>query len=103
VYAGCLYSLEQQGGIIRCCDAKTGKEHYRQRLPGPDAFTASPWANDGKVFLLGQNGATVVLATGPEFKVLATNKLEDMFRSSAAVVGERLLLRGLDYLYCIAK
>ena len=37
----CLYTLEQQGGIVRCCDAKTGKEHYRQRLPGADGFTAS--------------------------------------------------------------
>ena len=103
MYAGCLYTLEQQGGLVRCCDAKTGKEHYRQRLPGADGFTASPWANDGKVFFLGQNGATVVLAAGPEFKVLATNKLEDMFWSSAAVAGERLLLRGVDRLYCITK
>jgi len=102
LYAGCLYSLDQQSEIIRCYDAKTGKQHYRQRLPGARGFTASPWASDGKVFCLDQDGVTVVLQAGPELKVVATSKLDEMFWSSPAVVGERLLLRGVDHLYCIA-
>jgi len=101
LFAGCLYSLDQQSGIIRCCDAKTGKEHYRQRLPEAKGFTASPLASDGKVFCLDQDGVTVVLQAGPELKVVATSKLDEMFWSSPAVVGERLLLRGVDHLYCI--
>jgi outer membrane protein assembly factor BamB len=103
LYAGCLYSLDQQGGIIRCCDAKTGKQHYRQRLAEVKGFTASPWASDGKVFCLDQDGVTVVLEASPQLKVVATNKLDEMFWSSAAVVGERLLVRGVDHLYCIER
>jgi hypothetical protein len=35
--------------------------------------------------------------------VLGTNKLDDMFWSSAAVAGDQLLLRGIDRLYCIKQ
>jgi outer membrane protein assembly factor BamB len=94
--------LEQQSGIVRCLDAQTGKQHYRQRLPGVAGVTASPWTSAGKVFCLDQSGQTFVLEPGPELKVLATNKLNDeMFWSSPAVAGDALLLRGVDYLFCI--
>ncbi len=102
LYQSCIYTLKQQGGIIACYDAETGKRHYRQRLPGAANFIASPWASDGKVFCIDETGQTFVLAAGPKVEVLATNKLDDMFWSSAAVVGDRLLLRGVKRLYCIA-
>jgi hypothetical protein len=44
-----------------------------------------------------------VIAAGPELKVLGTNKLDDMFWSSAAIAGNQLLLRGIDRLYCIEQ
>jgi outer membrane protein assembly factor BamB len=98
----CLYLLEQQSGIIRCLDAQTGKQHYRQRLPGAAGMTASPWASGGKIFCLDQTGQTFALAVGPELKVLAKNKLDDeLFWSSPAIAGDALLLRGIDHLYCI--
>lgn len=98
----CLYLLEQQSGIIRCLDSQTGKQHYRQRIPGASGVTASPWSSGGNVFCLDQSGQTFMLAVGPELKVLATNKLnDDLFWSSPAVAGDSLLLRGIDHLYCI--
>ncbi len=74
---------------------------WKVKLPGVAWSQPVVWGD--KDFCLGQNGVTVVLAAGPQFKVLATNKLDDMFWSSTAVVGGRLLLRGVDHLYCIAK
>jgi outer membrane protein assembly factor BamB len=103
LYEGCLYLLDQQRGQVRCYDAKTGKEYYNERLEGTKGFTSSPWANDGKVFCLDETGVTVVLKAGPKLEVLATNKLDEMFWSSVAVMDEKLLLRGVDHLYCIAK
>jgi outer membrane protein assembly factor BamB len=102
VYQDYLYILEQRGGIVGCYDAKTGHQHYRQRVEGAKGFVASPWAYDGNVFCLDEGGQTFVLAAGPELKVLATNKLDDSFWSSVAVAGDHLLLRGLNYLYSIA-
>jgi len=103
LYKGCLYTLKQKGGVITCFDANTGQRHYRERLPGSVGFTASPWANDGKIFCLDEDGQTVVLEAGPEMKIVTVNKLDEMFWSSAAVVGKCLLLRGVDHLYCISN
>src|SRR5262245_56063879 len=98
----CLYLIEQQGGIIRCLDASTGKQHFRQRLPGAAGLTASPWTSGGKVFFLDQSGQTFVLDPGPQFKLLVTNKLADeMFWASPAIAADSLFLRGIDHLYCI--
>lgn len=103
LYADCLYMLDQQKGYVRCYDAKTGEQHYGKMLPGSRGFTSSPWANDGKVFCPDERGQTTVLQSGPELKVIGANKLDDSFWSSVAVIGDKLLLRGVDHLYCIAR
>jgi outer membrane protein assembly factor BamB len=99
---GCLYVVTDRGGICKCYDAATGKLHYEERVPGATGFTSSPWTAGGKVFCLDQSGTTFVLATGPEFKLLGQNRLDDQFWSSAAVADNSLLLRGVNRLYCIA-
>lgn len=104
LYQNCLYMLEQSAGIVRCFDAKTGKVNYQQRLPESPGFAASPWANDGKVFLLDDAGVTVVIAAGPEYKQIASNRInDDIVWSSPAVAGDQLLIRGMQHLYCIRK
>ena len=102
LYRNCLYMLEQSRGIVRCFDAKTGKIHYQERLPESSGFAASPWANDGKIFLLDDAGLTIVLESGPQYKLIRSNRLSDgIVWSSPAVVGDRLLIRGMKHLYCI--
>jgi outer membrane protein assembly factor BamB len=101
VYQGYLYLLSRDGGLVSCFDAKTGKQAYRERLPGARAFWASPWAYDGKVFCLDDGGTTHVLQAGPEFKVLGKNSLNDQFWATPAVAGGSLILRGVDNVYCI--
>jgi outer membrane protein assembly factor BamB len=102
LYEGSLYVLGDRGGILSCYDAKTGNRHYRERLPDARGFTSSPWGADGKVYCLDEDGKTFVIAAGQEFKLLSTNKLDDMFWSSVAIAGKKLLLRGAENLYCIA-
>ena len=101
LYRGHLYVLSRNGGIVACYNARTGQPVYRERLPGAGSFWASPWACDGKVFCLDDDGNTFILQAGPEFKLLGKNALKDMFWASPAVAGDTLLLRGVDYLYCI--
>jgi outer membrane protein assembly factor BamB len=89
-------------GLLTCLDAKSGKELYKERLPGGRGVTASPWVADGKLFVLDEEGQTFVIQTGPTFKLLAQNRVDGgMFWASAAVDGDRLLLRGTDRLFCI--
>jgi hypothetical protein len=44
-----------------------------------------------------------VLTHGPSLEVLATNKLDDRFDASPALVDREIYLRGYKYLYSIAE
>ncbi len=103
VYDGYVYVLERNGGLVSCFDAKTGKAAYtKERIPNAKAFWASPWAADGKVFCLDEDGQTHVLKAGDTFEVLRVNKLgRDMFWASPAAADGTLFIRGLDALYCV--
>jgi outer membrane protein assembly factor BamB len=101
---GYLYVLDQRGGMLSCYNGKTGEPAYsRERLQGARGFTSSPWAYDGKIFCLADDGQTFVIQAGPKFKLLNKNPLDEMCWSSPAVSGGALFLRGVDYLYCIKK
>jgi hypothetical protein len=90
---------------MSCYDPATGKVYYeRQRLPG-GVYDASPLLADGKIYLTNEKARTTVIATGPEFKVLSENPLDDpsTTMSSIAVSGSQLFLRTGTHLYCIGK
>jgi outer membrane protein assembly factor BamB len=99
VYGDLLYVLYDRG-FLACYEAKTGKPVYeKQRLSGQ--FTASPWAYDGKVFCLNEDGDTYVIEAGREFKELGKNRLDEMCMATPAVVGDSLIVRTLGKLYRI--
>ena len=52
--------------------------------------------------MLGRDGGAVVLKKSDKVEVLATNKLDDGFDASPAIVGNNLFLRGKKNLYCIS-
>ncbi len=102
-YQGAVYSLTETGILTRY-DAKTGKQTYKTRIdPTATAFTTSPWAYNGKLFCLSEEGQTFVIATGDEFKLLHVNELDDFTQASPALVGERLLIRTEHRLYSIRQ
>jgi outer membrane protein assembly factor BamB len=100
LYDGYLYVLER--GAITCYEAATGQPAYRhERLRRAAGFTSSPWAGDGKVYCLDEEGRTFVIQAGPEFKLLGTNTIEEMCYATPAASGGALFLRGEDHLFCI--
>jgi outer membrane protein assembly factor BamB len=103
LYDGILYLLKSNNGILSTFDAKTGKAHYQAtRLDDAPNVFASPVGAAGRVYIVGQEGTTVVLKQGPTFEVLARNKLDDGFNASPALVDSEIYLRGFKALYCIA-
>ena len=67
------------------------------------SFTSSPWAYNGKIFALSEQGDTYVIRAGREFEVLGVNSLDDMAMASPAIVGDRLLIRTRTKVYSIKK
>jgi outer membrane protein assembly factor BamB len=100
---GCVYVLEQHAGIVHCIDAKTGKEHYRKRLPRARGFTASPLVNRDNVYCVDQNCRTTVIKAGPDLQVVGANDVGEMCWASPAVAGDRILFRTVDHLYSIGQ
>jgi len=105
VYRDLLYVLLDRG-FLSCYDARTGVEVYsKKRLPNGKAFTSSPWASDGKIYCLNEDGLTFVVRAVREYKLLYKNALaeDDMCMSTPAIVGNRLLVRTSARLYCVRK
>lgn len=103
VYGDHLYTLYDQG-FLTCHDAKTGEEVYGKRRFSPaGTFTSSPWAYNGKLFCLSEDGTTYVVKAGPEFEILETNPLDELCLASPAIANGRVLLRTASKLYCIQK
>ena len=86
VYGDYFYTLFDRG-FFTCHDAKTGKEIYTKvRLdPTASGFTASPWAYNGKIFAMSEDGTTYVIQAGPEFKVIGQNVLDEFTMASPAI------------------
>ncbi len=102
-YQGAIFTLTETGILTRF-DAKTGKQNYKTRIdPAATAFTTSPWAYNGKLFCLSEEGQTFVVSTAEEFKLLHVNDLDDFTLASPALVGDRLLIRTEKRLYSIRR
>ena len=62
-------------GVLTNFDVTTSHVHYRERLPGPSNFKASPIGVNGRLYLASEEGRVFVVKMGPEFALLATNTL----------------------------
>jgi outer membrane protein assembly factor BamB len=104
LYDGMLYFSQSNQAILTCLDSESGETILeRTRLPGLSNIYASPVAADGRVYITGRSGRTLVLQRSTELKVLATNKLDERIDSSPALAGNQLFLRGEKSVYCIAE
>ena len=103
LYGDQLYVLFDFG-FLSAHEARTGKQIYeKQRIRNQTtSFTASPWAANGRIYALSEDGDTFVFQAGPEYRLLHTNSLDEMCMSTPAIGGDRLLIRTLTKLYCIA-
>ena len=93
VYRGLVY-IVRFNGVLVVFDAKTGEKKYETRLAGAtSAFTASPVANDGKVYIASEDGQIFVINAGPKYDLVAMNEMSAPVLASPAISDGRLLLR----------
>ncbi len=102
VYGDFYYTLMDRG-FMTAHDARSGEQVYgRRRVAVGTGFTASPWAYNGKIFAMSEEGETFVIRAGAEFEVLHTNHLEDFTMATPAIVDGSLIIRTHSALYRIA-
>lgn len=103
LHDGILYFTKSNSGVLSAYDAATGRNLYGpERLPGIRNIYASPVVAGGRLYITSRDGTTLVLAAGPEMRLLATNLLDDAIDASPAIAGREIYLRGRQHLYCIA-
>ncbi|HEY7447822.1 MAG TPA: PQQ-binding-like beta-propeller repeat protein [Vicinamibacterales bacterium] len=104
VYGNYYYTLFDRGFFTNH-DARTGTEIYsRQRITADaSGFTASPWAYNGRIFAMSEDGDTYVLQAGTEFKLLGKNSLNEMTLATPAVARGSLIIRTATKLYRFSK
>lgn len=105
VYDGRFYVL-WDFGFLSARDARTGREIYdKERLnpQGRAGFTSSPWAYQGKVFCLSEDGDTYVVRAGDKFDLLHINRLDEMCMATPAMARGSLFIRTASQLYRIAS
>ena len=101
LYDDIYYTLLDRG-FFTAHDARTGEALYsRQRLAVGAAFTSSPWAYDGKIFALSEEGDTYVIRAGVDYEVLGTNALEEFSMATPAIAQGSLFIRTASKLYRI--
>ena len=87
------------GGVASCMKAESGEIVWQERIGGN--FAASPVAANGRIYLVGDDGVTTVIAAGPEFKVLAKNPVGEKVQASPALSHDQIFIRTEKNLFCV--
>lgn len=102
---GHVYWMNDASGTAFCAKAADGEVVYEERVPRAGGVYASALLADGRVYYVGRDGRTFVVAASPKFELLATNDLSDRsnFDSSPVAIDGRLFIRSNKALYCLEK
>ncbi len=87
-------------GPITALDAKKGTVLYQDNV-SKQIHRAHMVTADGKIYILGREGAVDVIQAGKTFKKIATNSLPDTFYASPAIADGRIYFRGWGHLWAI--
>jgi outer membrane protein assembly factor BamB len=101
VYRDHLFVL-LNNGVLAAYNVTTGERIYQERLGGTGgAFSASPIAADGKLYLSSEDGDVFVVKAGPKYELLAKNSIGEVIMATPAVSDGLLIVRGLKNVYAI--
>jgi len=103
LYDDVLYVVKN-GGILTAFDPETGKVLRMERIPGAiGAYSSSPVAAEGKIFLASEDGKVTVLRAGKDWDVLKVNNLGESCYATPALSGGHIYLRSGEALYCFGR
>ncbi len=97
-----LYTCNDNGRLaVR--DAISGDLIYRQRVgTGSRTYSASAVAAGGHIYFVSERGEVTVIEEGDVFKRVASNDMGEVVMATPAISGDRLLIRTVGNLYCLA-
>ena len=104
LYEGRLYMTKGLGNRISILNPKTGQRFVEaEPLKGLSNVYASPIGVNGYVYIVDREGNTAVLKAGDSLDLVSLNRINDTVDASPVVVGDRLLLRSWNAVYCFRE
>ena len=102
-YRGRL-GLVRDGAMWTLINPATGRRVLdRERLGMGGQFSASPIAANGFIYAVNTSGTFAVFRAGDTLEVTAVNKLGESVRSTPALAGNRIYVRGADHLWAFGQ
>ena len=101
IISGRYLLMVADSGIASCFEARTGKRHWMERLPG--GHSPSPVSADGLVYFVSDRGVTTIIRPSETFAVIAKNELGEPVSASPAISQGQIFLRTHQHLYCIGS
>jgi len=122
IHNGLYYGIDEYG-VLYVMDLKTGKTLYRQETGFDElhhynaiGVAASPALGGNHVFVMDNQGSCLVVEPGPTFRQAAMNRIETVIQRDWPIRpqetlangppvfdGNRMYLRGEQYLYCVGE
>ncbi len=100
IYGDYFYACNNNG-VLSCYNAKTGEKIYQQRIGDKGgAYSASPVAADGKLYLTSEDGDVFVVKVGPKYELMATNPMGEVLMATPAISDGMIFVRGRNSVFC---
>ena len=93
-----VWTLTTQG-LLGCYSVADGSEVYTHGIN--NTFQASPTLIGDRLYLLAEDGATLIISAGSEYKEIRQNQLGEKCYASPAFQDGRIYIRAEDNLYAI--
>lgn len=102
-YGDLLYVNANQG-VLSVFEAKTGTRLYQQRIGEKGgSYSASPVANNGKIFLTSEDGDVFVVKAGPKYELVSTNPVGEVLMATPAISDGVIIVRGQNHVFAFGE
>ena len=98
LYRGLFYTLNNNS-IITAYEAETGERVYRARVGMGGAFSASPVAADGRLYIASEDGDVFVARAGREYVEIAHNQIDEVVMATPAISDGLIVIRTMGHVY----
>jgi outer membrane protein assembly factor BamB len=102
VYGQYLFTMSNNG-IVNAYTALTGQRAFRGRIGEGGAFSASPVAADGRLYVASEDGEIYVVTAGPGLTQIAKNDMKEVIMATPAISDGVIVVRTLGHVYAIGQ
>ena len=103
IVVGDLLYCCKDNGVLTCFDARTGEEHYSERIEGGVGFTASPVSDGKHLYFTSEDGQVHVIVPGTSYRRVKTNPLGEVCMATPAISDAVIYFRTQGHVVAVGR